>query len=88
VIVGGESGRGARECNERWISSIVEECREARVPCFVKQLGSNAVDQLGKMRGAMYSGTDYKGSRLESLPRHLQVRQMPVVPRVEVAANA
>lgn len=40
VIVGGESGAGARPCNLAWIESIVEQCRDAGVPCFVKQLGA------------------------------------------------
>jgi protein gp37 len=39
VIVGGESGRGARPCDLAWIRGVVEQCREAKVPCFVKQLG-------------------------------------------------
>jgi protein gp37 len=41
VIVGGESGPKARPCNIAWIQSIVDQCREAGVPCFVKQLGHN-----------------------------------------------
>lgn len=40
VIAGGESGPGARPCDVAWIRSIVEQCRAASVPCFVKQLGS------------------------------------------------
>jgi len=40
VIVGGESGHGARPCNVEWIRSIVKQCAEANVACFVKQLGS------------------------------------------------
>lgn len=43
VITGGESGHGARPCNIEYIRSIVEQCREAGVACFVKQLGSNPV---------------------------------------------
>jgi len=39
VIVGGESGKGARQCKVAWISSIVEQCRAANVPIVVKQLG-------------------------------------------------
>lgn len=39
VIVGGESGKGARPCNIDWIRSIVSQCKAAGVPCFVKQLG-------------------------------------------------
>lgn len=41
VIVGGESGPGARACTVEWIRSIVQQCAAAGVPCFVKQLGSN-----------------------------------------------
>jgi protein gp37 len=37
VIVGGESGPNARPCQIDWIRSIVEQCRETGVPCFVKQ---------------------------------------------------
>ena len=40
VIVGGESGPGARPCNVDWIRSIVVQCKGAGVPCFIKQLGS------------------------------------------------
>ena len=40
VIVGGESGPGARPCDVGWIRSLVRQCREAGVPAFVKQLGA------------------------------------------------
>lgn len=43
VIVGGESGPHARPCNPKWIRSLVEQCKAASVPCFVKQLGGNIV---------------------------------------------
>jgi len=42
VIVGGESGHGARPCRVEWVRSLVEQCKTAGVACFVKQLGSNA----------------------------------------------
>jgi protein gp37 len=41
VIVGGESGPGARPCNVAWIRSIVRQCKAADVACFVKQFGAN-----------------------------------------------
>jgi protein gp37 len=47
VIVGGESGHGARPCNVEWIRSIVRQCAEAGVPCFVKQLGSRPYRCIG-----------------------------------------
>lgn len=40
IIVGGESGPGARPCDVSWVRSIVEQCKGAGVACFVKQLGS------------------------------------------------
>jgi protein gp37 len=41
VIVGGESGHGARECHVDWIRSIVQQCADADVACFVKQEGAS-----------------------------------------------
>jgi protein gp37 len=41
AIVGGESGPGARPCDVEWIRNIVEQCWEAKIPCFVKQLGAD-----------------------------------------------
>ena len=43
-IVGGESGPQARPCDLAWIRSIVCQCKEAGVPCFVKQCGSRVYD--------------------------------------------
>jgi len=40
VIVGGESGPGARPFDLAWGRSIVEQCKAAGVPVFVKQLGA------------------------------------------------
>lgn len=33
--------RSARPCDVAWVRSIVRQCREARVACFVKQVGAN-----------------------------------------------
>lgn len=40
VIVGGESGPGARPVGLGWIRSIVDQCKAAGVACFVKQMGT------------------------------------------------
>lgn len=40
VIVGGESGTGARPMAIEWSRDIVDQCQAADVPVFVKQLGS------------------------------------------------
>lgn len=39
VIVGGESGPGARPMHPAWVRSIRDQCREAGVPFFFKQWG-------------------------------------------------
>jgi protein gp37 len=40
IIVGGESGPGARPFDVAWARSTVEQCKAAGVACFVKQIGS------------------------------------------------
>jgi len=39
VIVGGESGNGARPMKEEWVLSVRNDCRKAGVPFFFKQWG-------------------------------------------------
>jgi protein gp37 len=39
VIVGGESGPGARPMEREWVESILSQCRRARVSFFFKQWG-------------------------------------------------
>ena len=43
VIVGGESGGGARPFDLAWARSIVAQCKAAEVPVFLKQLGARPV---------------------------------------------
>lgn len=40
IVVGGESGPGARTFDVAWARSTVEQCKAAGVPVFVKQLGA------------------------------------------------
>ena len=48
IVVGGESGPGARPSNVDWIRGVVRQCGEASVPVFVKQLGAYVTcDTLG-----------------------------------------
>jgi len=41
IIVGGESGPGARPFDVAWARSTVTQCKAAGVACFVKQLGAD-----------------------------------------------
>ena len=49
VIVGGESGPGARPLEERWVLDIKEECRCAAVPFFFKQWGGVRKKKSGRL---------------------------------------
>lgn len=44
AIIGGESGPGARPCDVAWIRGIVQQCKAAAVPAFVKQLGAHVIE--------------------------------------------
>ena len=55
VIVGGESGPGAREMDERWVLSLLGQCEDAGVPFFFKQWGGIRKKQRGRLlRGRTY----------------------------------
>lgn len=55
VIVGGESGPGARPLDERWVLNLLRSCREQRVPFFFKQWGGVSKKKNGrKLRGRTY----------------------------------
>jgi len=48
IIVGGESGPAARPCKVRWIADVRRMGAAVGIPVFVKQLGSNAIDDGGR----------------------------------------
>jgi protein gp37 len=87
VTVGGESGPNARPCRVEWIRDIVRQCREAGVPCFVKQLGANVIDDSGESRCSWPGLTkfqwdrvllrDPKGGDPSEWPEDLKVREVP-----------
>jgi protein gp37 len=49
VIVGGESGPGARPMKKEWVISIRRQCRDQRVPFFFKQWGGVRKKQSGRL---------------------------------------
>lgn len=77
VIVGGESGPRARPCDVAWIRAIVEQCRTAAVPVFVKQVGyrpradQDELDRWPSRSRAQFvdrrTGDDYEGLCLRSI---------------------
>jgi len=55
VIVGGESGPGARPMKIEWIRSIFRQCRKSKVPFFFKQWGGVRKDLTGRqLNGRTY----------------------------------
>lgn len=48
VIVGGESGPGARPMNVEWVRNIRAQCREAKVAFFFKQWGGVRKKEAGR----------------------------------------
>jgi protein gp37 len=60
TIVGGESGPGARPIDEKWVQSVLTQCRQMQVPFFFKQWGGR---QKGKT-GRLLNGRTY-----DELPR-------------------
>lgn len=61
VVVGCESGPNRRPCKIEWVESIVDQCRAANVPVFVKQIsiGGKCVTDINQF------------------PEHLRIRQVP-----------
>lgn len=76
VIVGGESGPGARRFDIAWARSIVEQCDAARVPVFVKQMGDNCT-MGGNMECDRVRLRAHHGADPSEWPRHLQRQEFP-----------
>ncbi|HEV2971094.1 MAG TPA: phage Gp37/Gp68 family protein [Pirellulales bacterium] len=49
VIVGGESGAGARPMDESWVVRIQEQCQAAGIPFFFKQWGGVQKSKTGRL---------------------------------------
>lgn len=63
VIVGGESGPGARPMQAEWVRSIRDQCSRAGVPFFFKQWGGVRKSKAGRtLDGTTY---DERPARLE-----------------------
>jgi protein gp37 len=78
VIVGGESGPGARPFDLEWARFIRDECRDYDVSFFCKQLGSNPIMSR---RPLMWPTIDRAGADIAEFPEDLRVQQFPEVSR-------
>jgi protein gp37 len=94
VIVGGESGNKAREFSINWARATVHQCKESKIPCFVKQLGADPRHDYegvavftgpieGETKVQIKNGPlrlkDKKGGDMSEWPEELRVRQFPSV---------
>lgn len=78
IVVGGESGAGARPFDVAWALSTIDQCKRAGVACFVKQLGANPFH--GIVAGFPLHGralSDRKGADMSEWPEALRVREWP-----------
>lgn len=71
IVIGGESGPGARPFDVAWARGAIAASRAAGVPVFMKQLGANPV---GAALGAI---THKKGGEPGEWPDDLRVREFP-----------
>ena len=61
VIVGGESGPGARPIQESWVVDLRDQCLEANVPFFCKQWGGKQKKRAGReLEGRTYDETPHR----------------------------
>lgn len=74
VIVGGESGIGARPLNVAWARRVVEQARAQRVPVFVKQLGRKPMAESGLVPLHL---KHRKGADPSEWPEDLRVQEWP-----------
>lgn len=77
VIVGGESGPGARAFDLAWARSILAQCRAAGVACFVKQLGAQPLGDIPAPLPRLLKLMDRKGGDIREWPSDLRIRNFP-----------
>lgn len=72
VIVGGESGPGARNMKPEWVAAIRDQCLDSCVPFFFKQWGGVRKKVAGReLEGRTYDGMPRR-SDLHVVPSHAE----------------
>jgi protein gp37 len=71
LIVGGESGPGAREMRREWALDLLGQCRNAGVAFFFKQTGTVLASSLGILGKG--------GHDLAGVPSTMRVREFPMI---------
>lgn len=87
VIVGGESGPGARPMERKWVLDIRKRCREMDVPFFFKQWGGTNKKAAGRLLdGRTYDEMPITKLRQRILPNSLILQ--PNTHHITVSAAA
>lgn len=69
VIIGGESGHGAREMHLDWAKELIAECRDRKVAVHFKQTGDVLARKLGLK--------DRSGKNPAEWPAELRIQEFP-----------
>ncbi len=68
VIVGGESGPGARPIKSEWVENIFQQCQQAEVAFFFKQWGGPHKHRTGReLHGRTYDEMPIRNNAVEQL---------------------
>ena len=86
VIVGGESGVGARPMKEAWVTSLLAQCQSSYVPFFFKQWGGVQKKKYGReLRGRVYD--EFPTTESAALPDRTERRSLAAHLEIEFAQS-
>jgi protein gp37 len=86
VIVGGESGPGARPMKEEWVRNLLRCCRQHKIPFFFKQWGGVQKRKTGRvLDGKTYD--EFPATIREAIPDRVVRRQLASNLEVQFKAN-
>jgi len=86
VIVGGESGPGARPMKEEWVRNLLGCCRQYGVPFFFKQWGGVQKKKAGReLKGQTYDEFPFTAG--ETIPDRVVRRQLASALEAQLKAH-
>ena len=83
LIIGGESGHGARPFQLDWARNLIRECQRQKVACFMKQVGRQPWDGGPRLKLASAKGGDPS-----EWPVDIHVREYPSAEPAETSQAA
>jgi protein gp37 len=85
VIVGGESGHGARPMQPEWVRSIQAACRRSKTPFFFKQWGAYGAGGVKRSKHA--NGRVFDGRTYDEMPRRIVTKPASKAERLAMIAQ-